>query len=180
MSYIKLDLTDVANTVESLVKYKAALLDFFGEAITIASDKAMNTAQVGYGSAANVSRLPLEKGASTVSGGLNATGRSVVFLEFGAGDYTGYGNGGDTDNTFQSETGIPIEAGQYSAFDGTGEYVRNLELTGRGFWHFGGQVYRGVYPVRALYHASQEIHSELGDPRSQSYETARMGLDSIS
>lgn len=77
------------------------------------------------------------------SGGtITASGKAVMFMEFGAGRAT-------IDNNFSAN--LPVWEGAYSETVGSGEYAR----TGR--WHFGGRVYTFVQPRMGMFNAEREI-----------------------
>ena len=109
---------------------------------------------------------------------LNADGEGVVFLEFGAGDYTNYGVHGQEDINFTEQTGIPIVPGSYSSTVGIGMYSGTGidPVTGRhypgGEWYFNGEIYRGVYPRRGMFLASTIVKNELVNPTSKSWTNA--------
>lgn len=131
-----------------LMEHFSARVREFCEEVQRVADSLYHNSDHGENRSVLVSVDQLERTETTVAYLISANGEGVVFLEFGAGDTTDYGDHGDW-TAKMAANGIPIVKGSYSSTVGSGEYART------GQWHFGGQVYRGVFPRRALYQAVQ-------------------------
>ena len=107
---------------------------------------------------------------------LNADGDQVVFLEFGAGNYTNYGVHGEEDLEFTAQTGVPVTPGSYSStvgigmYSGTGIDPRNGHPYPGGYWIHDGKFYRGIYPKRGMYSAAQIAKVDLADTNSKVWQ----------
>ena len=133
---------------KTLMEHFSARVREFAEEVRRIADSLYHNAADGENRSVLVSVDQLERTETTVAYLISANGEGVVFLEFGAGDTTDYGDHGDW-TAKMAANGIPIVKGSYSSTIGSGEYART------GQWHFGGEVYRGVFPRRALYQAVQ-------------------------
>ena len=100
-----------------------------------------------YGPSVTVSVVPYD-GGKGVGYKVVANGNAVCFLEFGAGDLT------DTSHPFASEVPFQVRPGSYSA-------VNSKQYSERGCWHFGGQIYFYVKPVRGLWEAHKAIRRDI-------------------
>lgn len=96
-------------------------------------------AQGYYGGGASVIVEPIDNGYAII-----ASGRGVVFLEFGA------GNTVNTGNIFASDMPFEVRSGSWSE-----SHAHQYELTGR--WVFGGMVYSQVTPRNAMQNAHDKI-----------------------
>ena len=175
---MRIAVTGIKEAQDALEKRIQSYAPMMQEAISIATRKAATTADLYYHNyvdhseeqpAVVCSAMPTTIQGETVSGGVNADGGAVVFLEFGAGDVTGFGEHGETIENFEATSGVSVYPGSFSE-------VNSQQYSNKGYWVFGGRVYRGVYPRRGMFHASQEIKAELSDATSQSYEIAKQVL----
>lgn len=96
-----------------------------------------------YGNSVKVTTEAAENGRDVV-----ATGRAVMFLEFGAGTET------DVGHPYAENAPAPIEPGSYSR-----EHAGMFEELG--YWAFGGRFYKFVAPRRALYKAVRLVSPKI-------------------
>lgn len=81
---------------------------------------------------------------------INAAGKGIVILEFGAGDTVATGN------KYASMMPFPVEPGSYSA-----THDHQYELTGR--WVFGGVVYTQITPRNGMQTAWETVMQNWRD-----------------
>ena len=150
-------LTSNADAVlEQLKKYESRVPAFIERLVNDIASEIRTYAEFAYntsgGEAVKVSVVPGAREENLVTYYIVASGRAVVFLEFGAGDAT--------DETapyaanLAANYGIPVIKGSYSRTDGTGMYDF------LGFWIFGGEIYTEIIPRRALYYAVRNVISK--------------------
>ena len=106
-----------------------------------------DTAEQWYGDTITVTLEEIPNGVA-----INANGRHVVFLEFGAGDAVNESNMYAA--TVEQEGGFEIRPGSYSEIN-----AHQYELTGR--WTFGGIVYTEVQPRNAMEHVYETLQQEM-------------------
>lgn len=155
----------VSGVNEAVNRLKSRIMsypNYFAAVIKTETQDAANVAQGYFGGAVSCVAGPVTQEAAMIRGSVEADGSAVVFLEFGAGDATGRGEHGDEVSEFERNSGIEVRPGSYSEAHG-GEYAR------QGFWHFGGRKYTEVAPLRGMYHAAQQMKTDLSDANSSAY-----------
>lgn len=90
--------------------------------------------------------LPFKNGQADYS--LVASGRSVVFLEFGAGWTVATGE------PYANEMPFPVVPASWSIHD-------KRQFFKHGQWTYRGQVYDRVFPTRAMFMAAQELKLDI-------------------
>lgn len=137
------EVIDELNKVKSLLdgeKMDNALGDIAGEIAKKAREI--------YGPSVTVTVEPADHGKDVV-----ASGKAVMFLEFGAGTMT------DTAHPYAGDAPVEIRPGSYSETH-AGMFASTNE-DGDGYWIFGGKVYHYVVPRRALYHAVEDVKPKV-------------------
>lgn len=87
---------------------------------------------------------------------INAAGKGVVFLEFGAGDTVNSGN------RYAELMPFNVESGSYSeANDGMYDITR--QLFGQGYWEFGGVTYTQITPRNGMQTVWETLMQEWRD-----------------
>ena len=81
---------------------------------------------------------------------VKAEGKSVCFLEFGAGLYAGAGYAGPHGE-------IDISPGSYSSTEGSGQYAKY------NYWYYKHKRFIGVTPGHAMYDASRDIELKAAE-----------------
>lgn len=74
---------------------------------------------------------------------INAAGKGVVFIEFGAGDTVNAGN------RYAPLMPFPVESGSYSEAN-DGMYYITQQVFGQGWWEFGGVKYTEIMPRNGM------------------------------
>ena len=74
---------------------------------------------------------------------INAAGKGVVFIEFGAGDTV------DAGNRYAPLMPFPVESGSYSDAN-NGMYSITQQIFGQGYWEFGGVRYTEIIPRNGM------------------------------
>ena len=74
---------------------------------------------------------------------INAAGKGVVFLEFGAGDTVNSGN------MYAAEMPFDVASGSYSEAN-DGLYAITRQVFGQGWWEFGGVKYTEIMPRNGM------------------------------
>lgn len=74
---------------------------------------------------------------------INAAGKGVVFLEFGAGDTVNSGN------RYAELMPFDVESGSFSE-ENTGMYYLTEQIFGQGYWEFGGVKYTQITPRNGM------------------------------
>ena len=74
---------------------------------------------------------------------INASGKGVVFLEFGAGDTVNSGN------MYAESMPFDVESGSYSEAN-NGMYSITQQIFGQGYWEFGGVTYTQITPRNGM------------------------------
>lgn len=82
-----------------------------------------------------------------------AKGKDILFIEFGAGDEAG------SENALYDRVPSVAKPGTWSKAQ-QGEYWKTGG-PGKGFWHFGGRVFRTVAPTPAFYYAYEYMVQNL-------------------
>ena len=106
-----------------------------------------DTAELWYGDTIHVTLEEIPDGVA-----INANGKHVVFLEFGAGDAVNSAN--RYAGTVEEESGMEIRPGSYSEIN-----AHQYERTGQ--WVFGGVIYTEVQPRNAMEHTYEVIQQEM-------------------
>ena len=87
---------------------------------------------------------------------INAAGKGVVFLEFGAGDTVNSGN------QYAELMPFPVESGSYSEAN-DGMYSITKQVFGQGYWEFGGVTYTEIAPRNGMQTVYQTLMQEWRD-----------------
>ena len=74
---------------------------------------------------------------------INAAGKGVVFIEFGAGDTV------DAGNRYAPLMPFTVESGSYSDAN-NGMYSITQQIFGQGYWEFGGVRYTEIIPRNGM------------------------------
>ena len=77
-----------------------------------------------------------------------ASGREVMFLEFGAGVDT------DTDHAWTQEMPFKVEPGSWSE-----DHAK--QFSEKGYWFYDGKLWHGIPATRALYNASLAVRQKI-------------------
>ena len=107
----------------------------------------METAETWYGSPITVTLEEIPNGVS-----INANGRAVVFLEFGAGDAVNSAN--RYAGTVEEKGGFEVRPGSYSE-------INAKQYSTLGYWVFGNTVYTEIQPVNGMEHVYEVLHREM-------------------
>lgn len=87
---------------------------------------------------------------------INAAGKGVVFLEFGAGDTVNSGN------RYAELMPFNVESGSYSE-ENDGMYDITRQLFGQGYWEFGGVTYTQITPRNGMQMVWETLMQEWRD-----------------
>ena len=87
---------------------------------------------------------------------INAAGKGVVFLEFGAGDTVNSGN------QYAELMPFPVESGSYSEAN-DGMYSITQQVFGQGYWEFGGVTYTQITPRNGMQTVFDTLMQEWRD-----------------
>ena len=156
--------------LNKLAKRVTAYPTYMAAVLRDATDYAADVAGSDLGSAVFCHKGQTSVMGYTARGSVEADGAAVVFLEFGAGDLAGVGQHGDQILNFEQNSGILVHPGSYLKNNGPGEYYRTMNSPSGGHWHFGGQVYHFIQPRRGMYHAAQDLKTELANADSHFYQ----------
>lgn len=144
---VKLSTGGINRAIRELEKYQARVDEKTAKLIDELVDGGAEMARYAYGNSATVDHVS-EEG----FGIIEASGRSVMFMEFGAGLAT------MTDHPMAGNAPVPIREWEYSRTEGSGEGY----LTGR--WHFppGSDIeYDRIEPRHGLLDARDFIVENL-------------------
>ena len=151
---IEIDPFDVGSIIQAQREQERILKEFDEKVDRFLKEVAKigeRAAQSAYGNAVTVSVAEIENGYE-----IRADGKSVVFIEFGAGSAVNPAN--RYANEVSAQGGFEIRKGSYSDMNG-GEYAQ----TGYHFWHFGGVQYTKVEPRNGMQKAYEAIAREMKD-----------------
>ena len=87
---------------------------------------------------------------------INAAGKGVVFLEFGAGDTV------DSGNRYAELMPFDVESGSYSE-ENNGMYDITRQVFGQGYWEFGGVTYTQITPRNGMQTVWETLMQEWRD-----------------
>lgn len=87
---------------------------------------------------------------------INAAGKGVVFLEFGAGDTVNSGN------KYAELMPFDVESGSYSE-ENNGMYSITQQLFSQGYWEFGGVRYTQITPRNGMQTVWETLMQEWRD-----------------
>lgn len=172
MSNVKIS-ADVRKIVRSIEKYRKNLEKFISNTVNAVAEAVANAARPVYGSAVRVNVEPVQHEDTLYSCFVTAEGKAVVFLEFGAGDYT------DSGHPFAPElakqAAVYVRAGQWSSTEGLGakdqsDPRNHPNYASDGYWFFGGRFYNGVLPRRALFNAVQSAMAKTQGLVNKQYD----------
>ena len=139
--------------LKELKKYEKSLETGVRNIIRQFANKVVKEARNAYGeSAVTVTADPVQQSEATCYTTIRANGRPVVFLEFGAGDYT------DPSHEYAASlaaAGVYVRAGEWSRTEGNGANGKHPTYADDGWWWYDGKVYKGVMPRRVLFNAVQ-------------------------
>ena len=144
---VSLNPSSIQDAIDALNGIKKGLTgDKMDNVLFNAAELIAEEAQAIYGPSVTVTQETVEWGKIH---DVVATGRAVMFLEFGAGATTNVPY-----NPFAENAPVPIRPGSYS------ETHRQL-YTRYGYWIFGGRIYDHVNPLRALYLAYNSVKPSI-------------------
>ena len=155
---------NLSEAIANLIAYKERVNRIMNDVLETVCDEIVRIAQGLYGREVRVTYTPVKTDGDTMVYRVDADGRAVVFLEFGA----GYTTDGTTvqAQVFYENTGIKVELGSFSASeDGTGEFIRtHIETGGHGYWTLlNGVRLDHVEPRRALHQAIENVMAEFDE-----------------
>ncbi len=146
---IVIDPFDSSSIVKAEEEYRK-LLEEFDKKVEVflrrVAESAAKVAQTEYGSGVTVSVKQIDGGYV-----VNANGKAVVFLEFGAGLMT------DSSDIFAKEVDFPVYVGSYSELASSSH-----EFYKTGKWHFGGKEYTYIVPKNAMQKAYESVAQSFG------------------
>lgn len=87
---------------------------------------------------------------------INAAGKGVVFIEFGAGDTVNVGN------RYAPLMPFEVESGSYSE-EHNGMYSITQQIFGQGYWEFGGVTYTQITPRNGMQTVWETLMQEWRD-----------------
>ncbi len=109
------------------------------------------TAQACYGDSITVTLEDKPNGVV-----INANGRGIIFLEFGAGDAT------NSSHKYADRMEFDIRPGSYSEINFNPQTLEPWPSYHiHGFWIFGQTVFREVQPTNAMEHVYEAIHENM-------------------
>ena len=142
---IELDPLDPFSVISAGIKYQRYLREFdqkvdvFLERLAERGREVMD--ELGYTADSGEITVSVE----SIDNGymINAAGKGVVFLEFGAGDTVNSGN------QYAGSMPFPVESGSYSDAN-NGMYSITQQIFGQGYWEFGGVRYTEITPRNGM------------------------------
>lgn len=136
---ISLSADSVANAIKELQARKQAVEELTKQLAKELAEIGKEVSQELYGKGIKVSVKPIDNGFS-----IDANGRAVCFLEFGAGVRT------NNSHPFANEMPFEVSQGSWSR-ENAQQFVT------QGYWIFGSRKYTYVTPTNAMYNASKMI-----------------------
>lgn len=94
---------------------------------------------------------------------INAAGKGVIFLEFGAGDTVNSGN------KYAPLMPFDVRSGSFSE-DNAKQYSTTKEIFGNGFWEFGGVRYTQITPRNGMQTVFDTLMQEWHDIAKRIFE----------
>lgn len=155
---IELDPLDPFSVVAAGLKYRRIMREFdqrvdeFLERLAERGKEVLG--ELGYtpdGGEITVTVEPIDNGYM-----INAAGKGVVFLEFGAGDTVNAGN------RYAPLMPFPVESGSYSEAN-DGMYYITREVFGQGWWEYGGVTYTQITPRNGMQTVWETLMREWRD-----------------
>lgn len=153
---------DTQDTIDSLRKYRQNFINVMNDIMDDICQTIVRDSQALYGRHVTVTRYPVKTDGGQLLYRVEANGKPVVFLEFGAG-YT-VDNSTIEAQVFYENSGVLVELGSFSASaDGTGEFIRtHIETGGHGYWTLANGVrIDHVEPRRALHLAIESALASM-------------------
>ena len=155
---IELDPLDPFSVMSAGIKYRRYIkefdqkVDIFLERLAERGREVLD--ELGYtvdGGEITVTVEPIDGGYM-----INAAGKGVVFLEFGAGDTV------DSGNRYAEMMPFPVESGSYSEAN-DGMYALTQQVFGQGWWEFGGVKYTEIMPRNGMQTVWETLMQEWRD-----------------
>lgn len=148
----------IQKAIDEVLKLQKRLNgDRMDNAIFDISTRIMGKAGEIYGPSVRVTTEPAAKGRDVV-----ASGKAVMFLEFGAGTQT------DVGHPYAANAPAEIRPGSYS--ETHAQMFSSTNEDGNGYWVFGGKVYHYVMPRRALYEAVNYVAPDIAEIVKEKFE----------